>query len=55
MTKVNPNNENEKKSDIFPRDIVKSDVIYFFIKKYQSISMTFKIKNLLFWEAKQQI
>ena len=29
MTKVNPNNENEGKSDIFPRDIFKSDVISF--------------------------
>ena len=30
MAKVNPNNKNETKSDIFPWDIFKSDVIYFF-------------------------
>ena len=28
MTKVNPNNENETKSNIFPRDTVKSDIIF---------------------------
>ena len=33
MTKVNPNNGNETKSDIFPWEIFKSDVIYFFIKE----------------------
>ena len=44
MTQVNSNNENETESDIFPWDIFKSDGIYFFIKKYQSISMTFNIK-----------
>ena len=27
MTKVNPNNGNETKSDIFPWDIFKSDII----------------------------
>ena len=41
---MNLNNGNETKSDIFSRDIFKSDVIYFLIKKYQSISITFKIK-----------
>ena len=30
MTKVNPNNGNETKSDIFPCDLFKSDVIYLF-------------------------
>ena len=44
MTKLNPNNGNQTKSDIFPRDVFKSDTISFFIKKYQSISMTFKIE-----------
>ena len=44
MTKVKPNNENETKSDIFPWGIFKSDVTSFFIKKYENISMTFKIK-----------
>ena len=34
MTKVNPNNGNERKPDIFPLDIFKSDTIPFFIKKY---------------------
>ena len=34
MNKVNPNNENETKSDIFPWDIFKYDSISFFIKKY---------------------
>ena len=33
MTKVNPNNASETKSDIFPWDIFKFDVIYFFVKK----------------------
>ena len=44
MTKGSPNNENERKSDIFSWDISKSDVVSFFIKKCQSISITFKIK-----------
>ena len=34
ITKVNPKNGNEIKSDIFPWDIFKSDVITFLIKKY---------------------
>ena len=34
MTKVNPNNGNETKSDIFPWDIFKFDSISLFIKKY---------------------
>ena len=29
MTKVNPNNVKETKSDIFPWDIFKSDIIYY--------------------------
>ena len=49
MTKVNANNGNETKSDIFPWDIFKSDVIYFFIKKYLSISMIFEIKISQFY------
>ena len=32
MTKVNPNNRNETKSDIFPYDIFKSDNIFFYPK-----------------------
>ena len=32
MTKVNPNNGNEKKSDIFPWDIFKSDTVSFLSK-----------------------
>ena len=35
MTKVNPNNGNEPKSDIFPKEIFKSDIISLFsLKKY---------------------
>ena len=34
MTKVNPNNGNETKLDIFPWDIFKSYAISFLIKKY---------------------
>ena len=34
MTKVNLNNRNETKSDIFPWDMFKSDTTFFFIKKY---------------------
>ena len=34
MTKGNPNDGNETKSDILPYDISKSDIIYFFVKKY---------------------
>ena len=33
MTKVNPNNANEAKSDIFPWNIFKSDTISFFYQK----------------------
>ena len=33
MTKVNPKNGNETKSDVFPWEIFKSDVISIFIKK----------------------
>ena len=32
MTKVNPNNGNGTKSDIFPRDIFKSDIILIGLK-----------------------
>ena len=34
MAKVNLDNENKTKSDIFPWDIYKSDSISFFIKIY---------------------
>ena len=34
MTKVNPNNGNETKSNMFTKVIFKSDTISFFIKKY---------------------
>ena len=50
MTKVNPNNGNEIKSDNFSWEIFKSDVIDFFIKKNCSISMTFKIKISQFYD-----
>ena len=52
MTKVNPNNGIEIKSDIFPQEIFKSDTISFFIKKYLSISMTFKIDISEFYVTK---
>ena len=48
MTKVDPNNGNETKSNKFPWDIFKSD-ISLFIKKRYSILMTFKIKILQFY------
>ena len=44
MTKVNPNIRLETKSDFFQWNIFKSDTISFSIEKYESISMTFKIK-----------
>ena len=44
MSKVNPKNGNETKSDIFQWEIFKSDTISFFIKKYRSITVTFKIE-----------
>ena len=34
MTKMNPNNGNERKSKIFPWDIFKSNLISFIIKKH---------------------
>ena len=36
MTKVNPNNGNETKSDIFPWDIFKSDTISFYFNDFQN-------------------
>ena len=33
MTKANPNNGNETKSELFSWNIFKSDVVYFFVKK----------------------
>ena len=50
MTKENPNNGNETKSDIYPWDIFKLDPIPFLIEKYQSISMTFKIEVSQFYD-----
>ena len=55
MTNVNPNNENETKSDIFPWNIFKSDTIFFLIKKYLSISMTFKIEIPQFYDCMNPI
>ena len=47
MTKVNPNNRNETKSDIFPWDIFKFNTICFF---YQSILKCFNdFQNQNFW------
>ena len=41
VTKVNPNNGNETKSDIFPLDIFKSERSFFI-----QVSMTFKISKM---------
>ena len=35
MTKLNPNNRNEAKSDIFPWDIFKCDIILFYQKRFK--------------------
>ena len=45
MTKVNPNNANETKTAIFPWDVFKSDVIYFFFfqKILKFLSFTTKV------------
>ena len=43
MTKVNPNNENETKSDIFPWGIFKSEFFFSLVVKYYNFSMTFII------------
>ena len=37
MTKVNSNNGNETKSDNFPRDIFKPDIINFLTKNIKAI------------------
>ena len=50
MTKVNPNDGNETKSNIFPWDIFKSDSMSSFIKKYKRISMAFKIEISQFYD-----
>ena len=50
MTKMNPKNVNKTKPEVFSWDILKSDVIYFFAKKYLSISVTFKIKLSQFYD-----
>ena len=43
MNKLNSNKGNEIKLDILPWDIFKSDATSYFILKYESISITFKI------------
>ena len=51
MTEVNPNNENETKSDIFPWNI--SNYCHFFSyqkKKVFHISVTFKIESSQFYD-----
>ena len=51
MTNVKRNNGNETKLNIFPWDIFKSDAISLFLsKKYQNISMTFKIEISQFYD-----
>ena len=44
MIKVNLNNGNETKSNIFSWDIFKFDTVSIFMKKYQNMSMTSKIE-----------
>ena len=39
MTKVNRKNRNQTKSDTFPMDTVKPVIIYFTVKKIESISV----------------
>ena len=48
MTKVDPNNRNEIKSDIFPWDILKSGVIYFLYQKMVVFQWLAKSKFLSF-------
>ena len=50
MTKVNRNNGNETKVDICLWDMLKSDTISLFVKKHQSIPMTFKIEISQFYD-----
>ena len=45
MTKVNPNNGNETKSDIFPWDIFKSDVTSSFCQKILKQFNNFQNQN----------
>ena len=48
MTKVNPNNGNEAKSDIFSGDIFKSDVIFFLSKNIKVFQWNSNSKLLSF-------
>ena len=48
MTKVNPNNRNETKSDIFPQNIFKSDTITFFYQKLLKYFNVFQNGNFCF-------
>ena len=45
MTKVNPHNGNERKSEIFPWDIFKSDAISFFYQKILKYFNDFQNQN----------
>ena len=48
MTKVNPNNKDLKKSNIFPQDIFKSDAVSFFTKNIEILQQLSKSKFLSF-------
>ena len=48
MTRVNPNNGNETKSDIFTGDILKSNTISLFIKNIKVFQRLSKLKFLCF-------
>ena len=50
MTKKDRRNGNETKSENFPCGIFKSNSIHFFIKKYYTISITFKMKISHFYD-----
>ena len=50
MTRVNPNNENETKSEIFAWDIFKSYTMYIFLSKDMDINR-FLIKKTKFYQS----
>ena len=50
MNKVNPKRGNETKSDIFPWDIFKSDIISFLYQKAFTYFIAFKIEFCPFYD-----
>ena len=53
MTKVNPSNGNESKSDIFPWDIFKSDSMSFLSKNIKVFQWLFKIEFSQFYDQSE--